>query len=207
MADVLKIHPVSPQPRLIRRVVEYLHKGAVIAYPTDSSYALGCRLGDKAAMDRIRTIRGIGKEHRFTLVCRDLSEIATYAKVDNTVFRLLKSATPGAYTFVLRATHEVPRRLMDAKRKSIGIRVPDNAIDRALLEALGEPIMSCTLIPRDDDLPLSDPQDVREILGKQVDVLVDGGNTSLEPTTIVDFTDDIPRVLREGRGPLQAIGL
>jgi tRNA threonylcarbamoyl adenosine modification protein (Sua5/YciO/YrdC/YwlC family) len=207
VADVLKIHPVNPQLRLIRRAVEHLRNGAVIAYPTDSSYALGCMLGDKAAMQRIRTIRGIGMEHRFTLVCRDLSEIATYAKVDNSVFRLLKSATPGAYTFILEATHQVPRRLQDAKRKSVGIRVPDNVIDRALLDTLGEPLMSCTLIPRDDDLPLSDPEDVRERLGKQVDVLVDGGNTSLEPTTVVDFSHDAPSVVRQGRGSLSAIGL
>lgn len=207
MADVLKIHPVTPQPRLIQRVVERLRDGAVIAYPTDSSYALGCALGNKAAMERIRSIRGFGRDHRFTLICRDLSEIATYAKVDNTVFRLLKAATPGAYTFILRATHEVPRRLQDAKRKSVGIRVPDNAIDRALLDALGEPLMSCTLIPQGEDLPLSDPVDVEEQVGKLVDVLVDGGNTSLEPTTIVDFSADIPHVLREGRGPLRAIGL
>jgi tRNA threonylcarbamoyl adenosine modification protein (Sua5/YciO/YrdC/YwlC family) len=207
MAEILQVHPVSPQPRLVRQVAERLRGGAVIAYPTDSSYALGCIVGEKTAMDRIRAIRRFGKQHRFTLVCRDLSEIAAYARVDRTMFRVLKSATPGPYTFVLRATHEVPRRLQHPKRKTVGIRVPDNTIAQALLEALGEPLMSCTLILPGADLPLSDPLDVADALKKQVDVIVDGGNTSLEPTTLVDFTTDLPEVLREGRGDLHALGL
>lgn len=205
--NVLKIHPVNPQPRLIRRVVECLTGGGVIAYPTDSSYALGCLPGDKAAMERIRNIRHLDEKHLFTLVCRDLSEIATYARVDNAVFRLLKAATPGAYTFVLPATREVPRRVQDTKRKSIGIRVPDNAIDRALLAMLDGPLVSSTLLVQGDEYPMSDPGDVEEILRKRVDLLVDGGSASLDPTTVVDMTDEVPRILRNGRGSPEVIGL
>src|SRR5690625_1862886 len=207
MMDVLKIHPVNPQPRLIRRVVECLDAGGVIAYPTDSSYALGCLPGDKAAMERIRAIRHLDEKHLFTLVCRDLSEISTYARVDNTVFRLLKAATPGAYTFVLPATREVPKRVQDTKRKSIGIRVPDNAIDRALLEMLNGPLISSTLLVRGDDYPMSNPDDVKQVLRKRVDLLIDGGSASLDPTTVVDMTGAAPRILRSGRGSPEAIGV
>ena len=200
MSRVLQIHPTNPQPRLIARAVERLRAGAVIVYPTDSSYALGCQLGDKAAAERIRHIRQTDRHHNFTLVCRDLSEIATYAKVDNQRFRLLKAATPGPFTFILQATHEVPRRLQHPRRKTIGIRVPDNAIVRALLAELGEPIMSCTLTLPGDDWPLSDPEDIEERLSHDVDLMIDGGPGQHEPTTVLDLTDDAPRVIREGLG-------
>ncbi len=200
MSRVLQIHPTNPQPRLIARAVERLRAGAVIVYPTDSSYALGCQLGDKAAAERIRHIRQTDRHHNFTLVCRDLSEIATYAKVDNQRFRLLKAATPGPFTFILQATHEVPRRLQHPRRKTIGIRVPDNAIVRALLAELGEPIMSCTLTLPGDDWPLSDPKDIEERLSHDVDLMIDGGPGQHEPTTVLDLTDDAPRLIREGLG-------
>lgn len=207
MAEILKIHSETPQRRLLHRVTERLQAGAVIAYPTDSSYALGCGLGEKDAMERIRAIRRFDKNHQFTLLCRDLSEIATYAKLDNVTYRLLKNLTPGPYTFVLRATHEVPRRLQHPKRKSIGIRVPGHRIDQALLEMLGEPLMTVTLIMPGDELPLSDPEDVEERLGRQVDVIVDGGNCGLEPTTVLDLYDGTPKVMRRGKGDLSALGL
>ena len=200
MSRVLQIHPTNPQPRLIARAVERLRAGAVIVYPTASSYALGCQLGDKAAAERIRHIRQTDRHHNFTLVCRDLSEIATYAKVDNQRFRLLKAATPGPFTFILQATHEVPRRLQHPRRKTIGIRVPDNAIVRALLAELGEPIMSCTLILPGDDWPLSDPEEIEERLVNVVDLIIDGGPGQHEPTTVLDLTDDAPRLIREGLG-------
>ncbi|PIE83076.1 MAG: threonylcarbamoyl-AMP synthase [Candidatus Contendobacter odensis] len=200
MSRVLQIHPRDPQPRLITRVVEQLRDGAVIVYPTDSSYALGCQLGDKAAAERIRQIRQTDRHHNFTLVCRDLSEIATYAKVDNRCYRLLKAATPGAFTFILRATHEVPRRLQHPRRKTIGIRVPDNTIALALLEALGEPIMSCTLIMPDDEWPLHNPEEFEERLDNSVDLIIDGGASQREPTTVLDLTGDTPQQVRQGLG-------
>ena len=200
MSRVLQIHPANPQPRLIAQAVARLREGDVIVYPTDSSYALGCQLGDKAAAERIRHIRQTDRHHNFTLVCRDLSEIATYAKVDNQRFRLLKAATPGPFTFILQATHEVPRRLQHPRRKTIGIRVPDNAIVRALLAELGEPIMSCTLTLPGDDWPLSDPEDIEERLSHDVDLMIDGGPGQHEPTTVLDLTDDAPRLIREGLG-------
>lgn len=200
MAQFFQIHPSNPQPRLIHQAVEILQDGGVIAYPTDSSYALGCHLEDKAAVDRIRHIRQTDKHHNFTLVCRDLSEIATYARVDNTQYRLLKAATPGPFTFILRATHEVPRRLQHPKRKTIGIRIPDNAIVQALLETLDEPIMSCTLILPGDELPLNDPDMIREQLQQQVDLIIDGGFCSQEPTTVLDLVDGVPQLVRQGRG-------
>ncbi len=200
MSRVLQIHPANPQPRLIAQAAEYLREGAVIAYPTDSSYALGCQLGDKAAAERIRHIRQTDRHHNFTLVCRDLSEIATYAKVDNQRFRLLKAATPGPFTFILQATHEVPRRLQHPRRKTIGIRVPDNAIVRALLAELGEPIMSCTLILPGDEWPLSDPEEIEDRLANTVDLMIDGGPGQHEPTTVLDLTSDAPQLIREGLG-------
>ena len=200
MSRVLQIHPANPQPRLIAQAVERLRAGAVIVYPTDSSYALGCQLGDKAAAERIRHIRQTDRHHNFTLVCRDLSEIATYAKVDNQRFRLLKAATPGPFTFILQATHEVPRRLQHPRRKTIGIRVPDNAIVRALLTELGEPIMSCTLIAPGDDWPLSDPEEIEGRMSHEVDWIIDGGPGQREPTTVLDLTDDAPRLIRQGLG-------
>jgi len=200
MSRFLQIHPANPQPRLITQAVERLRAGAVVVYPTDSSYALGCQLGDKAAAERIRTLRQTDRHHNFTLVCRDLSEIATYAKVDNRCYRLLKAATPGPFTFILRATHEVPRRLQHPRRKTIGIRVPDNGIVSALLAELGEPIMSCTLILPDDDWPLHDPEDIEERLRHDVDLIIDGGSGQREPTTVLDLTEDAPQLIRQGLG-------
>ncbi|AHF03998.1 translation factor Sua5 [Marichromatium purpuratum 984] len=200
MAQFFQIHPVNPQPRLIRRAVEILLKGGVIVYPTDSSYALGCQLGEKSAMERIRRIRRLDDKHNFTLVCRDLSEITTYAKIDNQAFRLLKSLTPGPYTFIHHATKQVPRRLLHPKRKAIGIRVPDNEICRALLGELDQPILSSTLIMPDDEHPLTDPYDMRELLDKHVDLVIDGDFCGLEPTTVIDMTAEPPEVVRQGKG-------
>ncbi len=207
MAQHVAIHPVDPQRRLVLQVVDQLHAGAVIAYPTDSSYALGCHIGDKQAMTRIRRLRGFDDKHHMTLMCRDLSEISTYAKVDNQQYRMIRGATPGPYTFVLKATHETPRRLQDAKRKTVGIRIPDNTICQHLLEVLGEPLLTCTALLPGDDLPLSDPDDVLDRLDREVDVIVDGGACSIDPTTIVDLSGDLPDVLREGQGALAALGL
>ncbi|MAT52565.1 MAG: threonylcarbamoyl-AMP synthase [Porticoccaceae bacterium] len=200
MSEILYIHPENPQNRLIQAAVDIVRKGGVIVYPTDSAYAIGCHLGDKAAMEHIQLIRRLDKHHNFTLMCRDLSELATYARVSNQVFRLLKTYTPGAYTFILEATSEVPRRLMHPKRKTIGIRVPANPIAQALLEELGEPLMSVTLIMPGDEFPLTDPDDIRQLLEKRVDVIVDGGYCGLEPTTIVDLTEDVPVLVRQGVG-------
>lgn len=200
MSQYFQVHPVNPQPRLIRRAVEILSEGGVIVYPTDSCYALGCRIGDKGAMERIERIRRADKDHNFTLVCRDLSEIAVYARVDNTQYRLLKAATPGPFTFILRATHEVPRRLQNPKRKTIGIRVPDHVIVRVLLEELGEPMMSTTLILPGDDLPLSDPEEIRDRLEKQVDLIIDGGACGHEASTVLDLVEEPAQLLRQGKG-------
>lgn len=201
MSQYFEIHPDNPQKRLVRRAVEILREGAAIAYPTDSSYALGCMIGDKGAMEAIRRIRRLDDKHNLTLMCRDLSQIATYAKVSNTAFRLLKAHTPGPYTFIFKATHEVPRRLQHAKRRTIGIRIPDHPITQALLEELGEPLMSTTLILPGEDLPETDPQAIRARLEREVGLVIDGGGCRPEPTTVVDMTGDVPEVLREGRGP------
>jgi tRNA threonylcarbamoyl adenosine modification protein (Sua5/YciO/YrdC/YwlC family) len=200
MSQFFQIHPENPQARLIRQAVDIVRAGGVVVYPTDSAYALGCQIGDKAALDRIRRIRRLDARHNFTLVCRDLSELATYARVDNTVYRLLKAHTPGAYTFILRATSEVPRRLMHPKRRTVGLRVPDNAIAQALLADLNEPLMSVTLIMPDDELPLIDPYEIRELLEHDVDLVIDGGYCGMEATTVVDLADDMPMVLRAGKG-------
>ena len=200
MSQFYQIHPDNPQARLIRNAADIIRKGGVVVYPTDSAYALGCHIGDKNALDRIRRIRKLDDRHNFTLVCRDLSEIATYAKVDNTVYRLLRQATPGPYTFILKATSEVPKRLMHAKRKTVGLRVPDNRIAAALLEDLGEPLMSVSLIMPGDELPLMDPYDIRETLEQEVDLVIDGGYCGLEPSTVVDLVDETPLVLRAGKG-------
>ncbi|TXS96244.1 threonylcarbamoyl-AMP synthase [Parahaliea maris] len=200
MSQFFQIHPESPQARLVRQAVDIIRGGGVVVYPTDSAYALGCHIGDKQAVDRIRRIRKLDDRHNFTLVCRDLSEIASYAKVDNTVYRLLKHATPGPYTFILRATSEVPRRLMHPKRKTVGLRVPDNAIAQALLADLGQPLMSVTLIMPGDEFPLIDPYDIRETLEHHVDLVIDGGYCGMEPTTVVDLADDTPMLLRSGKG-------
>ena len=200
MSQFYQIHPENPQARLIRNAVDIIHNGGVVVYPTDSGYALGCHIGDKTALDRIRRIRKLDDKHNFTLVCRDLSEIATYAKVNNTSYRLLRHTTPGAYTFILHATSEVPRRLMHPKRKTVGLRVPDNAIAAALLADLGEPLMSVTLIMPGDEFPLTDPYDIRETLEHEVDLVIDGGYCGMEPTTVVDLTDDRSVILRTGKG-------
>ncbi len=200
MAQFFQVHPDNPQVRLIRRSVDILLEGGVIVYPTDSSYALGCQIGEKSAMERIRRIRSLDDKHNFTLVCRDLSEITTYARIDNQAFRLLKVLTPGPYTFIFEGTKQVPRRLMHPRRKSIGIRVPDNAICRELLATLDQPILSTTLILPGDDTPLTDPYEMRDLLDRQVDLVIDGGFCGLEPTTVVDMTQDPPAVTRVGKG-------
>jgi len=200
MSQYFQIHPVTPQQRLINQAVDIIRKGGVIAYPTDSAYALGCRLDDKQAMDRIRQIRNLDERHHFTLVCRDLSEIGVYARVNNTAFRLIKAHTPGPYTFILAATREVPRRLLHPKRKTIGLRVPDNAIAQALVAGMGEPLASTTLQLPGDERPLSDPEVIRERLERQVDLVIDGGHGPVEPTTVVDFVEDVPEVVRHGAG-------
>jgi tRNA threonylcarbamoyl adenosine modification protein (Sua5/YciO/YrdC/YwlC family) len=202
VSQFYQIHPENPQARLIRHAVDIIRDGGVVVYPTDSAYALGCHIGDKSALDRIRRIRQLDDRHNFTLVCRDLSEIATYARVDNRTYRLLRQCTPGPYTFILRATSEVPRRLMHAKRKTVGLRVPDNRIAAALLEDLGEPLMSVTLIMPGDEYPLIDPYDIRETLEHQVDLVIDGGYCGMEATTVVDLADDVPLVLRAGKGDI-----
>jgi tRNA threonylcarbamoyl adenosine modification protein (Sua5/YciO/YrdC/YwlC family) len=195
-----EIHPVNPQLRLITQAVAVIRRGGIIAYPTDSSYALGCCMGDKAAMEQICRIRQLDKDHNFTLMCRDLSDISTYARIDNSDFRLIKSLTPGPYTFIFNATREVPRRLQNPKRKTIGIRVPDHPITLALLETLGEPLMSVTLTMPGDELPMTDPKEIRERLGEQLKVIIDGGYCGHLPTTVIDFTGDNPDVKRQGKG-------
>jgi tRNA threonylcarbamoyl adenosine modification protein (Sua5/YciO/YrdC/YwlC family) len=201
MSQFYQIHPVNPQLRLIRHAVDIIRDDGLVAYPTDSSYALGCRVGDKRGMERMRRIRGLDDTHNFSLVCSDLSELALYARVDNSAYRLLKSLTPGPYTFILRATHEVPRRLQNPKRKTIGIRVPDHPICQALLGELGEPLMSSTLILPGHDVPETDAHEIRDRLEHELDLVIDGGNCSLEPTTVVDMVDGVPDVVRVGRGP------
>ena len=200
MSQFFQMHPDNPQPRLVRQAADIVRGGGVIVYPTDSAYALGCRLGDKSALDRIRRIRKLDDRHNFTLVCRDLSEIAAYARVDNSVYRLLKHHTPGPYTFILRATSELPRRLLHPRRRTVGLRVPDNEIARALLNDLREPLMSVTLIMPGDELPLIDPQAIRELLEHRVDLVVDGGYCGMEPSTVVDLVGAVPLLLRAGKG-------
>jgi tRNA threonylcarbamoyl adenosine modification protein (Sua5/YciO/YrdC/YwlC family) len=200
LALLISIHPVNPQPRLVKQAVAAMRDGSVVAYPTDSSYALGCLIGDKDAMERIRRIREADKNHNFTLVCRDLSEIARYARVDNSQYRTLRAFTPGPYTFLLEATREVPKRLQNPKRRTIGIRVPDNAIVRMLLAELGEPIMSSTLLLPGEPAPMTDPIEIRERLGHVVDVVIDGGPGGVEPSSVVDLSGVAPLVVRHGKG-------
>ena len=207
MTQFLSIHPTHPQPRLIAQAAALVKSGAVIVYPTDSCYALGCHIGDKAAAERLRAIRQVDDTHHFTLVCRDLSEIANFARVDNTQYRMLKAATPGAYTFILEASREVPRRLAHAKRRSIGLRVPEHVIAQALLTALGEPLLSTTLILPNVEDPLNDAEEIRQRLGRQVDLIIDGGACGLVPTSVIDMTGDTPRVVRAGAGSLAALRL
>lgn len=200
MSQFFQIHPDNPQLRLIRQAVEILQRGGVIAYPTDSGYALGCALGIKAAQEVIRDIRRVDDRHNFTLVCSDLSQIATYAMVDNTAYRLIKSLTPGAYTFILKATRDVPRRLQNPKRKTIGLRIPHNNIAQALLAGLGEPLMSSTLILPGEELPMTDPYEIRQMLEHRLDLVIDGGFCGFEPTTVIELIDNVPTVIRQGQG-------
>ncbi len=200
MSQYFSIHPVNPQRRLIKQAVEMIKQGALVVYPTDSCYAFGCHLGDKEALDRIRRIRQVDEKHNFTLVCRDLSELSNYAYVDNTMFRLLRNYTPGPFTFILRASKEVPRRMQVAKRKTIGLRIPDHPVALDLLEALGEPLMSSTLILPGDETPMTDPEDMRARLAHQVDLIIDGGNCGFEPTTVVNMVDSSYNILRQGKG-------
>lgn len=202
MSQFFKIHPDNPQARLINQAVEMVRQGAVIVYPTDSAYAIGCHIGDKKALDRIRRIRQVDDKHNFTLVCRDLSEISTYAKVSNQSYRVINANTPGAYTFILEATREVPRRLQHPKRKTIGIRVPDNQVTIALLSELKEPIMSSTLILPDDDMPMTDAEDIRDRLEHEVDLIIDGGHCGIEATSVVTLENDDFEVLRVGKGDI-----
>ncbi len=207
MSQFFSIHPDNPQPRLIKRATEIIRSGGIIVYPTDSCYALGCHIGDKTAMERIRTIRGIDARHHFALVCRDLSELATYARVDNQQFRLLKAVTPGSYVFILEATRELPKRLQHPKRRTIGLRIPDHPVVDALLAELGEPLLSSTLLLPGDEQPHTDAAEIRERLEHQVDLILDGGSCGLEPTTVVDLTGAAPVVTRAGKGSLVPFGL
>lgn len=205
MAQFFQVHPVNPQPRLIRRAVEIVRAGGLMVYPTDSSYAVGCHIGDKDAMERIRRLRRVDHHHNFTLVCRDLSEVALYARLSNADYRLLRAYTPGAYTFILPATREVPRRLQNPRRKTIGLRVPDHAIAQALLAELREPLLSSTLILPGEQFPLNDPQTIRERLEHDVDLIVDGGNSGLEPTTVVVLDNGVVDIPRRGRGDVATL--
>jgi tRNA threonylcarbamoyl adenosine modification protein (Sua5/YciO/YrdC/YwlC family) len=205
MSQFFAIHPENPQPRLILEAVKIIQNGGVIVYPTDSTYAIGCKLADKSALERIRRIRHLDDKHNFTLVCRDLSEIATYAEVDNSAFRILKAHTPGAYTFILNATREVPKRLLHPKRNTIGIRVPDNKILKALLDELKEPLMSVSLVLPEEEFPLMEAQDINDKLGNQVDLIINGGSCGQTATTIVDLVDGIPKIIRVGKGEIDSL--
>ena len=200
MAFLLSIHPLNPQPRLARQAIGAIRDGSVVAYPTDSCYALGCRIGDAKALARLRRVRGMDDKHHLTLMCRDLSEISTYARVDNSQYRTLRAFTPGPYTFILAATREVPKRLQNPKRRTIGIRVPDNAIVRTLLAELGEPIMSSTLLLPGSEVPMSDPQEIKLRLEHEVDLVIDGGPGGVEPSSVIDLSGPAPLVIRRGRG-------
>ncbi|MBA2711035.1 MAG: threonylcarbamoyl-AMP synthase [Tatlockia sp.] len=200
MSQFFAIHPDNPQSRLLRQAAAIIDEGGVIVYPTDSGYALGCKLGNRAALERIRRLRHLDKNHNMTLVCRDLSQLGMYAKVPNAIFRLLKAFTPGSYTFILNATHEVPRLMLHPKRKTLGLRVPENNITLALLDCLEAPLMSTTLILPGATAPLSEPESIKDLLGNQIDLIIDGGNCGHEPTTVVDLTGDYPVILREGKG-------
>ena len=204
MARLINIHPTHPQQRLVAAVVQIIRSGGLIAYPTDSCYAFGCHIGDKRAMERIRRIRKTDKRHNFTLVCSDLSEISLYARVDNWAYRLVKNMTPGPYTFILPATREVPKRLQNEKRRTIGLRVPDHAVVRSILETLGEPIMSSTLSLPGDDRPMTDPLEIEDRIGSQIDAIVDAGPVGIEPTSVINLSEGVAEVLREGRGDVSA---
>ena len=207
MSPFFTIHPDNPQQRLIRQAAEIVRDGGIIVYPTDSSYALGCHLGDKDAMQRIRAIREVDDKHHFTLVCRDLAEIAHYAKVDNSQYRLLKANTPGSYTFLLQATREVPKRLQHPKRNTIGLRVPDHPVVLALLGELNEPLLSSTLTLPGDEFPLTDAEEIRDRIGNRVDLILDAGSCGIEMTTVIDLTESAPVLVRAGKGSLEPFGL
>ncbi len=207
MAQYLIVHPDNPQPRLVQRAVDIVRDGGLMVYPTDSCYALGCQLGNKSALERMRRLRQVDERHHFTLVCRDLSELGQYAMVDNIQFRALKASTPGCYTFILKATREVPKRLLNPKRNTIGVRVPDHNVVRALLLELGEPILSTTLQLPGDDMPMNDMEDVRDRLQHEVDVVLDGGSCGVEMTTVIDLTGEIPTVIRRGKGSIAQFGV
>ena len=207
MAQFFSIHSDTPHLRLIRQAVAIVRNGGIIVYPTDSCYALGCHLGDKDAMSRIRTIRQVDDHHHFTLVCRNLAEISTYAKVDNSQYRLLKGTTPGSYTFILQATREVPRRMQHPKRSTIGLRIPDHPVVLALLEELDEPLLSSTLILPGDELPLNDAEEIRERLEHQVELVMDAGSCGIDMTTVIDLTTDVPELIRPGKGSLKPFGI
>lgn len=207
MAQLFAIHPLDPQPRLIAQAADIVRRGGVIAYPTDSCYALGCRIGDKGAMERVRTVRGVDARHHLTLVCRDLAEFTRYARLDNSQFRVVKAATPGSYTFILRAAREVPKRLMHPSRRTIGLRVPDHNVAQALLAELDEPLLSSTLHLPGDDTPLNDAQEIRERLEHAIDAVIDAGPCGIVPTTMIDLTGEAPAVVRVGKGALEPLGL
>jgi len=207
MAQFFIIHTDNPHSRLIKQAVNIVQNGGIIVYPTDSCYALGCQIGDKDAMTRIRTIRQVDDKHHFTLVCRNLAEISLYARVDNAQYRLLKANTPGSYTFILQASREVPRRLQHPKRNTIGLRIPDHPVALALLEELNEPLLSSTLILPDDEFPMNDAEEIRERLEHQVDLVMDAGSCGLEMTTVIDLTDEVPVLVRSGKGDLAPFGL
>lgn len=207
MAQFFSVHPEQPQPRLIHQAAEILRTGGVVAFPTDAAYSLGCHLGDAEAVARIRAIREVDERHHFTLMCRDLSEIANYARVDNAQFRLLKATTPGSYTFILEGTKELPRRILHPKRKTIGLRVPAHPVPLALLQELNEPMLTSTLMLPGDDLPLNDPEEIRDRLEKRIDLVIEAGACGLEMTTVIDLTGPVPVLVRAGSGPLEPLGL
>jgi len=207
MARLVQIHPESPQPRLLVQAAQFIREGAIVALPTDSCYALGCHLGDKEALDRIRQIRQIDDRHHLTLMCRDLSEIANYARVDNAQYRLLKATTPGSYTFILEGSKELPRRVMHPKRKTMGLRIPDHPVTLALLAELGEPLLTTTLQLPGDDAPLTEGWEIQDRLEDQIDWILDAGHCGIEPTTVIDLSGPVPELVRAGRGPLAPFGL
>jgi tRNA threonylcarbamoyl adenosine modification protein (Sua5/YciO/YrdC/YwlC family) len=205
MSQFFHIHPQDPQPRLIKRCVEIIRAGGVIVYPTDSSYAFGCRMDNKEGLERIRRIRRLDQDHNFTLVCIDISQVSTFAKINNESFRLIKSLTPGPFTFILTATRETPRRIQDVKRKTIGIRLPDDPITEAIVAELGEPLFSSTLILPGEEESMSDPEAIRDRIGKEVDLIIDAGVVTYEPTTIIGFTGENPEIIRQGKGIVESL--
>jgi tRNA threonylcarbamoyl adenosine modification protein (Sua5/YciO/YrdC/YwlC family) len=207
MSQFFQIHPDNPQPRLIKQAAQIIHGGGIVALPTDSCYALVCHLDDKAAVEKLRRIRGIDDKHHLTLLCRDLSEIGAYARVDNRQFRMLKAATPGPFTVILEATREVPRRLSHPSRKTIGLRVPENPIAHALLAELNQALLGTTLILPGDEEILNDAEAIRDRLDKQIDLIIDGGACAMEPTTVIDLTSDVPVLMRQGRGDAAVFGM